>query len=888
MIGLLVAALLLLMSAPAWATTYYVGKSGNNSNSCATAQSSTAGNRKLTITGASGGISCLSAGDTLIIGDGVYDEAIAPDTIPSGTGAGGEAREAAWAGATTVRAENLCTNTAAGSTSSPSCTAILRPSTSGNCSPNNVIHLTNTVQATYIILQGFEADANSVCEQVMRLGALSGPASPNHIRLQNVYFHDSLASSGGSGLFIVFRENSGKAIPDYIELLDSTFTRHSMAGNFPTLGGNHCLYFQGSGTIRRNIISYCSPTDGNGQGIATHSDTGPYVLDISGNDVSFFGYQGIELALTSNTNVYNNIVHDDASSNFNGQPCFGGGFTCAGIALSYASGNPQNTLVANNTVYNISSGEGGGIAITGGGGSGASIIRNNILFGGTDNTITGSDGGTLSHNRCNSGCATSANPQFVSAAASNFHLLEGSAMIGAGVALGTVTIDFDGVARANPPSIGAFEGASPPASAVAFSDLFNRADNSDLGTSWTPEIGRALQIVNMRVRPSVINFAQEEIVTEVTPTADQYAKFTISTFTSGGVYGDAAGIVRAADPSSMRQFYVCYAMKNYGPGTSEIGKFIAGVYTTLTISSAVTWAAGDKLECRVVGTTISLHRTPSGSSTSTQVLSTTDSSISSGRIGIEATDLGAVGNVELDNYNAGDYPPATPVFPDFPSVTDFPAVAVTDTFDRANSGTLGANWTNQFGSDVFSIVSNQAVAGATASRILYTASQATGSHDIFATWVTAPAAGSYNTMLIFSSLAASDNSQYRMSLLRQSSANAFIKVEKIDSGGSVSATPVAATDLGGDVADGNSFGVRVSGTTLSVYWKYSDGIWYRVAQVTDATLPTADIYGGMGGLTPSVVNDFGIGPSPGVAQSPPQPFTGSGASRFGTTFPGVR
>lgn len=56
---------------PLLAATYYVGKSGSDGNSCATAQSSTAGNRKLTI---NAGINCLSAGDRLVIGAGTYTE----------------------------------------------------------------------------------------------------------------------------------------------------------------------------------------------------------------------------------------------------------------------------------------------------------------------------------------------------------------------------------------------------------------------------------------------------------------------------------------------------------------------------------------------------------------------------------------------------------------------------------------------------------------------------------------------------------------------------------------------------------------------------------------------------------------------------------------------
>src|SRR5262249_29397338 len=59
--------------------TYYVAKTGSDSNSCSNAQSQS--NPKLTI---NAGVGCLGAGDTLIIKSGVYDELL-ENVIPSGT-----------------------------------------------------------------------------------------------------------------------------------------------------------------------------------------------------------------------------------------------------------------------------------------------------------------------------------------------------------------------------------------------------------------------------------------------------------------------------------------------------------------------------------------------------------------------------------------------------------------------------------------------------------------------------------------------------------------------------------------------------------------------------------------------------------------------------------
>jgi len=69
----LAVALLLICSAPGAvsAATYYTDKAGSDGNSCPAAQSSTPASGRLTI---AAGLACLSAGDTLLIGDGTYAE----------------------------------------------------------------------------------------------------------------------------------------------------------------------------------------------------------------------------------------------------------------------------------------------------------------------------------------------------------------------------------------------------------------------------------------------------------------------------------------------------------------------------------------------------------------------------------------------------------------------------------------------------------------------------------------------------------------------------------------------------------------------------------------------------------------------------------------------
>lgn len=74
--------LLVAFASDAWATTFYVDKAGSNGNSCATAQSATPANAKLTI---AAGMACLASSDTLIVRAGTYVESLVDPTVAAGT-----------------------------------------------------------------------------------------------------------------------------------------------------------------------------------------------------------------------------------------------------------------------------------------------------------------------------------------------------------------------------------------------------------------------------------------------------------------------------------------------------------------------------------------------------------------------------------------------------------------------------------------------------------------------------------------------------------------------------------------------------------------------------------------------------------------------------------
>ena len=82
MMKLLRLAMIVLLAAPVFATTYYVnGSTGSNSNTCVQAQSTST--PKLTIQ--TGGISCMGTADTVVVYAGTYSESL---TVPAGAGSG--------------------------------------------------------------------------------------------------------------------------------------------------------------------------------------------------------------------------------------------------------------------------------------------------------------------------------------------------------------------------------------------------------------------------------------------------------------------------------------------------------------------------------------------------------------------------------------------------------------------------------------------------------------------------------------------------------------------------------------------------------------------------------------------------------------------------------
>jgi len=187
----------------------------------------------------------------------------------------------------------------------------------------------------------------------------------------------------------------------------------------------------------------------------------------------------------------------------------------------------------------------------------------------------------------------------------------------------------------------------PPATApVSFSDVFARADNSDLGPNYDPQASNPLRIVGQRVRATSIASGEEESVNAITPANDQCARITLGTFTGAG-YGDAGPIIRAAPPGT-RTFYGALAFKNDPDNTSVIYMRINGAVVFLATESATTWASGNVVELCAVGPNLTLKRN------GVTVLTANDSSLSGGRIGLRIREDGNLQNLDISAFSGGD------------------------------------------------------------------------------------------------------------------------------------------------------------------------------------------------------------------------------------------
>lgn len=385
--------------------SYYTATTGNDGNP------GTFASPFLTIVH---GTSVLTAGDTLWVRAGDYDEGLS--SIPSGTSWGNKVRIVAF----------------------PLETVWLRPLVHLVGNPGDCVRL-NTGNEHYIEFDGINMDSRNVGYGCVE--AISDPyGDPHHLRFQNAEFiarsTDNSAYSAWGQWAVGLGGHSAPSIIGGNELINLTIHGGGRPGSDVT-GNGYAVYLMGPS----NLVENCDFYDNSAATIQIYNSSGPspdnniirncrlHDISRSGNPSQVWG-----MIISGNNNqIYNNLIYN-----------INAGGVGDGLFVYSGSGN----LLYNNSIYNVAA---VGVNIYNGSGT---EVKCNIVYaaGGSDFVDTGS-GTVQSYNLFGT------DPVFVNASTGDFRLQSTSPAINTGISLSIVTTDFDGGTRpfGPAPDIGAYE-----------------------------------------------------------------------------------------------------------------------------------------------------------------------------------------------------------------------------------------------------------------------------------------------------------------------------------------------------------------------------------------------------------------------------------------------
>ena len=390
-------------------TTYYVAKTGSNSNSCAQAQNPST--PKLTF---GAGLQCMMGGDRLEIKQGTYEEDLYSAGILPPSGTLNNRTVIATFGNDTVTFTNKSSlNWYSGNFSYVD---FIGGCSSGiNRSCKLVWDGTGTIMVNGTMtkqIAGSDISFNSA-------------TSAQHIRFDGV----RVTNWGGVGVFPGSNNTWRNCRVDHNGWDNNTNAAQRLPG--------YAFYIGGSDLLLEN----CEIDNNGGSGIQQYTSSGASSANIYRYNIfhdngrtpsSAQQADGLIIgAQCTATKVYGNLFYGIGHQN--------------GIRVDYGC---TGTAVYNNTVHGTSL---AGIAIESRAAS--TVVRNNIVYGNGLPGITNNGIGTsLSNN-------ITTDPKFVSTSNNDFHLQSGSPAVNAGATLAEVLFDIDGTPRPSGSAydIGAYE-----------------------------------------------------------------------------------------------------------------------------------------------------------------------------------------------------------------------------------------------------------------------------------------------------------------------------------------------------------------------------------------------------------------------------------------------
>ena len=186
------------------------------------------------------------------------------------------------------------------------------------------------------------------------------------------------------------------------------------------------------------------------------------------------------------------------------------------------------------------------------------------------------------------------------------------------------------------------------AATVTFTDNFDRANSTDLGTTWsTAGTSGPLQIVGNEVRAQAVDASADEYVNTPSFSAQQWARVRVSTWPAAGVNFAGAAVLYG---TGSNQGYVFYAKA----ADDTVALYDSAAGTDITTPAAQVVSAGDLLT--IVTRTFGSTRFVSGYLNSGILAGQLDSTTSTGQPGVFVWADAAVGDVEVDDFSAGDVP----------------------------------------------------------------------------------------------------------------------------------------------------------------------------------------------------------------------------------------
>jgi hypothetical protein len=678
--------------------TYYMSTTGSNANSCTAARNIATPKRWLTNTGGSGALSCLAAGDTLLIRGGTYDDGFEAGyngiTLASGTSWNNKIRIANYPNGCSPRAGTVSCGT-------PGEDVVLAPTARYTYSGNTIS------LGLFAVVQYVEFDGINIDNSVAAAGDLDGEVGlvchndgprvmgANYIRIQNAemvgnkgsYIEGGGGSAGGGDHFGIFKSEAA-GCPGFHEIRNLRI--HGGATNEVGWFANSTCCTYGRYTAYAFYLAADNTT----------------IENVDAYDTRYLGIQIYASGLPINgTVIRNNKWHDIVRGGYKS------GSGSSSVVVMIDTGN--GTQIYNNLIYNNGTPDGAGIGIQCYDGASNGKYYNNTIYGSTGQgivTTAGCASATFTNdisylnaggNYSNGGSGTTSttnlfgvNPTFVSEGTQNFHLDTGSVAINGGTCLASVPTDYDGDTRPQggvcdigydewvaagsvpglvsctpvngatgvdlfPPIVCTSSGATSfdvyfglpgDTNTPLVSDTFTGADNPDIGTGWVPYTATVsnAQRVNNRVRNVTSGFYAVEATTMALG-ADQWCRVQVVTLANASNnFGGC--VLRGSAPAASFSGYIV----GVAASTNQTGSWIArstngNVDAYLALDGATIWAPGDRVQATVVGNLISLYRFGN----STPILTATDTSYSSGRAGLMVSSS-TVGAVELDNWEAGN------------------------------------------------------------------------------------------------------------------------------------------------------------------------------------------------------------------------------------------